>query len=98
MVNVRCSLSEGEPAILHRARVLAIKDLYVDVQIGQHHTCTVHITDIEERLKLPWQPASLRDHLFVLRRRNASRDDYIEDLRVRRNIIRRLMHRLTKQR
>ena len=98
MVNVHCSLSEGDPAILHRARVLAINDLYVDVEIGQHHICTVHITDIEERLKLPWQPASLRDHSIILRRRNASRDDYIEDLRVRRNIIRRLMHLFTKQR
>ena len=56
---------------------------------------TVQCTDIEQRLKLPWKPELLRDHLIILRRKNATRDDYTEDLRVRRAVIKRLLQLLT---
>ncbi len=45
----------------------------------------------------PWKPQDLRDHFIVLRRHNARREDYVEDLRVRRNLLRQLLELLTEE-
>ena len=52
-------------------------------------------TEITQRVKLPWKPAELHDYFITFRRRDAEKDDYIEDLRVRRNFITGILKLLT---
>ena len=95
-VNVRIALQPEEPATLRRARIREIHASTFLVELGDDGSFhTVQCTDIEQRLKLPWKPQLLRDHLIILRRKNANRDDYTEDLRVRRAVIKRLLQLLT---
>ena len=51
----------------------------------------VHRTRIQHRLRLPWCPADLRHHRLLFRRRDCDRENYVEDLRVCRNLVRRLL-------
>ena len=102
IVNVRLAATPNDPLVLHRARVLSINTsedatygLTVEMSNGSHRN--VSWTDVEQRLKLPWKPESLRDHLIILRRRDCRRYDYVEDLRVRRNMIKQLLKLLMKQ-
>ena len=97
LINVRLDASTATPELPQRAQIRAIRasGFLVELANGEQHT--VSTSQVAERLKLPWTPASLRDYLIILRRRNASRDDYVEDLRARRNIIRRILQLLTKQ-
>ena len=101
VVNVRLSEAPSEPPLVHRARVLSINatdpthDLVVEMPNGAKRR--VQWKDVEQRLKLPWKPESLRDHLIILRRRDCRRDDYVEDLRVRRDMIKRLLTLLTQK-
>ena len=96
IVNVRLASESADAEVVHRAKVHAVKakSFQVEVASGELHEVGVH--QIAERLKLPWKPINLRDYLIILRRRNASRDDYVEDLRVRRDYIRKLLRLLTK--
>ena len=96
LVNVRLALSSSEPELVHRAQIRAIRSNGFQVELPNGELRDVTVDQIAERLKLPWKPTSLRDYLIILRRRNASRDDYVEDLRVRRKVIRRLLNLLTK--
>ena len=48
-------------------------------------------------LEASLETGKFRDHLIILRRRNANRDDYVEDLRVRRDMIKRLLQLLTQR-
>ena len=88
IVNVRLSLSSTDPCLVHRARVVNIEQdndagpLLIEMSNGEHRR--VQWRDVEQRLKLPWKPESLRDYLIVLRRRDCRREDYVEDLKVRR--------------
>ena len=75
LVNVRLALSSSEPELVHRAQIRAIKANSFDVELPNGERHSVSLNQISERLKLPWKPASLRDFLIILRRRNASRDD-----------------------
>ena len=57
----------------------------------------VPLERVKQRVVLPWKPEDLRDNLIILRRRNARRGDYVEDLRVRRGMLRRILLLLTRQ-
>ena len=50
---------------------------------------------ITRRVRLPWKPRDLRDYLIIFRRRNATKDEYVEDLRARRAFVQNLMQLLT---
>ena len=101
ILNVRLSLTSTDPVMVHRARVLNIDEgndegpLLVEMSNGEKRR--VQWRDVEQRLKLPWKLESLRDYLIVLRRRGCRREDYVEDLKVRRNIIKNLLRLLTKK-
>ena len=101
IVNVRLSLSSTDPCLVHRARVVNIEQdndagpLLIEMSNGEHRR--VQWRDVEQRLKLPWKPESLRDYLIVLRRRDCRREDYVEDLKVRRNMIKRLLKLFTQK-
>ena len=54
----------------------------------------VELKDIEQRVQVPWAPRDLADNFIVFRRRLGRTDEYIEyieDLRVRRNFVRRIL-------
>ena len=52
--------------------------------------------DVESRMRLPWKPVDLQHSLIVLRRRRGASDEYVEDLRVRRNFVVALLRCLTR--
>ena len=72
----------------HRARILkfTLEEILAEID-GEEDPVKLELSDITQRLKLPWTPKALHDYFIVFRRRNANRDEYIEDLRVRRNFI-----------
>ena len=51
----------------------------------------VPFQQIRQRIMLPWRPTGLHKHLIILRRRNGKKDEYVEDLRVRRALLQRLL-------
>ena len=51
----------------------------------------MNFENIQQRLLLPWNPRDLQDNFILFRRRDARKDEYVEDLRVRRNLIKRLL-------
>ena len=77
-------------------RRASIKELTPDslqVQYAEEeNTTSVNFADIQQRLLLPWNPRDLQDNFILFRRRDARKDEYVEDLRVRRNLIKRLLH------
>ena len=87
---------EGAPA-LRRAKVLALKPTGLHVRYGDDFSEEhVPFARIRARICLPWKPEDLRDVFIVLRRRNAKKEEYVEDLRVRRNFLRRILQLLTR--
>ena len=52
---------------------------------------------IHSRVVLPWKPSELSNALIVLRRRRKLTDEYVEDLRVRRNFVICLLKALSKK-
>ena len=82
---VNVSQNKGPP------RRASIKELTPDslhVQYAEEeNTTSVNFADIQQRLLLPWNPRDLQDNFILFRRRDARKDEYVEDLRVRRNLI-----------
>ena len=87
----------GEETREHRCRIVNIAngDVEIELSDSERTLATVSIDDIHRRIKLPWKPQDLRDNLILLRRENATKASFIEDLCVRRDIVRRLMKLLT---
>ena len=79
-----------------RARVCEIRGQEVLVRTSDtEKPCWVSRDCVHQRLLLPWKPTDLRQQLIIFRRRDAQRDSYVDDLRVRRNLVRRLLLLLT---
>ena len=78
-----------------RARVVALQDGGFLVELRASRVF-VPFQRVRQRVVLPWTPQDLRDNFIVLRRRNARRDEYVEDLRVRRNLLRKILQLLTQ--
>ena len=98
IVNVRYGRSYGdEPRPLYRARVLQLEENGVRVAFDDDYkeSRLVYLEDIEQRVQVPWKPRDLADNLVVFRRRIGRTEEYIEDLRVRRNFVRRILTLLT---
>ena len=96
IVNVRLPSAATEPSPLQRARVLALENDGVRVSFGdsgEEHL--VQVSQIEQRLSLPWQPQDLKGYFIVFRRKHGREDEYVEDLRVRRSVIKRILRLLT---
>ena len=75
-----------------RARIRDFTDdgfmVELDAEFEQRE---VFFQQVRRRIVLPWQPRDLHNHLIILRRRNGKKDDYVEDLRVRRALLQRLL-------
>ena len=90
--------NEEEDALLplRRARVLQLLPEGVQVQLDDGEETDaekriVELKDIEQRVQVPWKPRDLADNFIVFRRRLGRTEEYIEDLRVRRNFVRRIL-------
>ena len=83
-------------ATVRRARVLQLLPEGVQVQFTdeagrEQDTRVVPLKDVEQRVQVPWKPRDLADNFIVFRRRIGRSDEYIEDLRVRKNFVRRVL-------
>ena len=79
-----------------KARVVGLEKEGVRVRVvasGEEHVLALEC--IEQRVVLPWKPSQLSDYLVIFRRRSGRTEDYVEDLRVRRGIIKRLLRLFT---
>ena len=81
----------------YRARFLSRTD---DGWLVEFHdggeALEIQTSCISRRVQLPWKPADLRDYLIIFRRRNAGKDEYIEDLKVRRAFVENLLQIFTR--
>ena len=81
----------------YRARLLSRTD---DGWLVEFHdggeALEIQTSCISRRVQLPWKPADLRDYLIIFRRRNAAKDEYIEDLKVRRAFVENLLQIFTR--
>ena len=95
-VDVAIQEPGADTPVLRRARILdrLHSGFLVDVP-GHSSRLSVSREQIRRRVVLPWKPADLHDYLVILRRRNASKDDYVEDLRTRRAFMKNLLQILT---
>ena len=64
---------------------------------GETEQREVFFQQIRQRIMLPWRPTDLHNHLIILRRRNGKNDEYVEDLRVRRALLQRLLALFTRR-
>ena len=80
-----------------RARVLEVLPDGFLVRVGDEpEPRHVNQRDVQSRMRLPWKPVDLQHSLIVLRRRRGVSDEYVEDLRVRRNFVVALLRCLTR--
>ena len=81
---------------VRKARVTAICGEGFQVLYGGETTAQyIPMELIQSRVVLPWRPADLSPSLIVFRRRIHRTEDFIHDLRVRRDLIRRLLRLFT---
>ena len=102
VVNIRRRDMPEGPRKLAAARILnfEMEGIRVEMQGLQGHIeeRVVPLTDIEQRMKLPWKPSALGDHFVVFRRRNMKKEEYVDDLRVRRDSVIRILQLLSERR
>lgn len=81
-----------ERLALQRCRVVALlpTSFRVERPDGTHEV--VPLERVQQRVVLPWKPSDLGDNFVILRRLDARREDYIEELRVRRNLSQRILY------
>ena len=86
IVDVQVSRPGEPPGTEHRAKVVGFTNTSAEVVLGNKSVPHfVHFKQIRRRVVLPWRPQDLHNNLIILRRRGGSSDEYVEDLRVRRD-------------
>ena len=96
LVNISCQDTASGVTRLHRARLMErTDDGFLAKFEGETSLRPVEYNQIRERISLPWKPSALRDYLIIFRRRNATKEGYVEDLRTRRAFVQNLMQLLT---
>ena len=96
VVNVTLTDVTSDAPMTRRARLLERTDAGFLAELEGFDTPQeVQRHQITRRVRLPWKPRDLRDYLIIFRRRNATKDEYVEDLRARRAFVQNLMQLLT---
>ena len=82
---------------MYRARILQLEadGVRVAPDDDELEPQLVNLDDVEQRVQVPWKPRDLAENLVVFRRRVGRTEEYIEDLRVRRDLVRRILTLLT---
>ena len=97
-MNVALNETGSELPLLRRARLLErIENGFLAQIEGFDAPQVVDQQQLRQRVSLPWKPKDLRDHLIIFRRRNATKEEYVEDLRTRRSFVQNLMQLLTTE-
>ena len=97
-VNIACPDATTGATLLRRARLLERTETGFLAKLEDCDTPQeVVYSQIRQRIRLPWKPSDLRDYLIIFRRRNATKEEYVEDLRTRRAFIQNLMQLLTME-
>ena len=85
VVNVTLTDDTSDAPMTRRARLLERTDAGFLAELEGFETPQeVQRHQITRRVRLPWKPRDLRDYLIIFRRRNATKSEYVEDLRARR--------------
>ena len=101
--NLRCydivNVCHGDGPVPRKAMVESIDAKTVSVRFEDDgSSARIDPLSVRQRFRLPWQPKDLHDYLIVFRRQIPNRPgEYIEDLRVRRNLVARLLRLFTRQ-
>ena len=97
-MNVRLRVSTDTFGPPQRARVLAFESEGVRVRLAEtNDEHVVKLDQVEQRVVLPWKPTDLAQYFIISRRRHGQTEEYVEDLQVRRNMIRRILAFLTEK-
>ena len=92
---------EPAPGVLgnaKRARIAAVQHDGFDVKYADGASEFVTLDRIRQRVQLPCRPEDLRENFIVLRRRIGRTEQHLEkDLRVRRNMLKRILVFLTQR-
>ena len=102
IVNVRVHAENGSsddentPSVLRRARVVQFVPEGIEIELrddegNETERRIVTQKDVEQRVQVPWKPRDLADNFIVFRRRLGRTETYVEDLRVRKNFVRRVL-------
>ena len=92
IVNIRQPGLEGEAEKLCRARVLGHEP--EGIRVVSEDSCDSYVVPLEavvQRVVLPWKPRDLADYFVIFRRRSGHEDEYVQDLRVRRNLVKEIL-------
>ena len=87
---VNVTMQPGDPPTRAVVRDLRGTEVLLQLSAGSGHQW-VDLQCVAQRIRLPWKPSDLRHHLLIFRRHNSQRECYVEDLRVRRNLVRRIL-------
>ena len=97
IVNVTlAAASDDDHVIPQRARTIAMEREGIQVRLGD--TADEHVVQkeqIQQRVTLPWKPRDLSDYFIIFRRQHGRTEEYVEDLRVRRSVIKHILKLLT---
>ena len=97
IVNCRLESTTSWPEQTCRGRLLSRTDDGWLVELSESPAPVgIPTHRITQRVQLPWKPSDLRDYLVIFRRRNADKDEYIEDLKVRRRFVEQLLQIFTR--
>ena len=101
--NLRCydivNVSHGDAPVPRKAMVEEIHAKTIAVRFEDDGSLAeIDPLSVRQRFRLPWQPKDLHDYLIVFRRQIPNRPgESIDDLRVRRNFVSRLLRLFTRQ-
>lgn len=81
-----------------RARILCVKPDGFDFQYATGTFEFIKIERVRQRLQMPWRSEDLRENFIALRRRiDRAKQHFEKDLRVRRNLLKRIFIFLTQR-
>ena len=92
LVNVEAPEGDSNADRLRGARVTGFTEDGFTVGCGfGNNIANVTFAQVRQRIVLPWGPCDLSSGLIILRRRGTGANYFVEDLRVRRNMLRRIL-------
>ena len=94
---VNVILPDDATQTVQRAVVCELTHTHIAVSLPDRRVRDVPLSCVRQRVSLPWQPRDIADHFLVFRRRRGREQEYVEDLRVRRAMIKRILFLLTRE-
>ena len=97
-MNVRLALDDDVSKAPVRARVMNIESAGYRVLVAAtNEEHVVPSENIEYVVTLPWKPSDLSNYFIIFRRKLGRNEEYINDLLVRRELIKEILSLLTEK-